>query len=310
MTDLLAIGGAHIDAIAKLSQPHIFGASNPVSFSNMVGGGALNALRIAKLRGIKKVAMISLRGGDANAILVEEELEKAGITDLSGVFLNRPTPSYTAIIDKNGDLITALSDTTLYEQGFEKHVRRKQVREHTAKANAILIDANLPKQAIEYICTFAKGPVFAMCISPAKAPRLESTLQNFEILFLNKSELMALTNMQTDKAAIQKLLNKGVKQIVITDGKKPLTVATKEYVKKLKIPSQGQIYDVTSAGDSLTGGTIAAILNKQENIFINCVMQGIACAQFALYSNGPLCEPIETQAFNNKLEQIKACNTT
>ncbi|TIW76576.1 MAG: carbohydrate kinase, partial [Mesorhizobium sp.] len=97
--------------------------------------------------------------------------------DLSVVFLDRTTPSYTALIDAEGELIVGLADMALYDLAFPKQIRRSKVREAIAAADAILCDANLPTAALERLVALAGGrPVFAIAVSPAKVVRLAPLL--------------------------------------------------------------------------------------------------------------------------------------
>lgn len=298
--DLLAIGGAHIDRVATLLEPHIGGASNPASFSQTIGGGALNALRVAKLRGIQNTAIMSVRGGDAASADVEQELVRQDIEDFSGMFMDRATPSYTAIIDVDGALVTALADMELYDFGFERQVRRAEGRARIAQANAVLVDANLPSAAIENVCAHATGKLFGMCISPAKAGRLASSAAHFDLVFMNQAELASLTARKKDLATL------GFKRVVITDGSAPIALYENEQITELKVPSATWISDVTGAGDALTGGTIAAMLAAPEKPLRTCVFEGMACASLALQAHGPLCEAIDTQEFDRALATIRA----
>ncbi|TIS30162.1 MAG: carbohydrate kinase, partial [Mesorhizobium sp.] len=74
-------------------------------------------------------------------------IDEAGIADLSAVFLDRTTPSYTALIDSEGELIVGFADMGLYDLAFPKQIRRAKAREAIAEADAILCDANLPTAA-------------------------------------------------------------------------------------------------------------------------------------------------------------------
>ena len=70
-----------------------------------------------------------MRGGDASGETVSRAIAAAGIADLSAVFLDRTTPSYTALIDRDGELIVGLADMALYDLAFAKQIRRAKVRE-------------------------------------------------------------------------------------------------------------------------------------------------------------------------------------
>ncbi|MCR4269430.1 PfkB family carbohydrate kinase, partial [Nitratireductor sp. ZSWI3] len=169
---LLAVGGAHMDRRGRLAGPHRPATSNPGRMREEVGGGVFNAARAAALRGAA-VSLMSMRGGDAAGERVADAIERAGFEDLSAVFLDRATPSYTAILDHEGELITGLADMELYELAFPKQMRRRKCREAAAAADAILCDANLPEAAIALLAASGgRGPLHAIAVSPAKAGRL------------------------------------------------------------------------------------------------------------------------------------------
>ncbi|RWD59710.1 MAG: carbohydrate kinase, partial [Mesorhizobium sp.] len=126
---------------------------------------------------------------DAAADSVASAIDNAGITDLSVVFLDRTTPSYTALIDAEGELIVGLADMALYDLAFPKQMRRSKVREAIAAADAILCDANLPTAALERLVALAGDrPVFAIAVSPAKVVRLAPLLSDLSLLFMNRRE--------------------------------------------------------------------------------------------------------------------------
>ena len=86
---------------------------------------------------------MSVRGGDAAGETVARAIATAGIRDLSVTFLDRSTPSYTALLDRSGDVIAALADMGLYDLAFAKQLRRASVREAVRTADAMFCDANL-----------------------------------------------------------------------------------------------------------------------------------------------------------------------
>ncbi|CDX28461.1 PfkB domain protein [Mesorhizobium sp. SOD10] len=151
---ILALGGAHIDRRGQVSGTYVPAASNPGMMREDVGGVVFNALRSVVKRGVS-ASLISVRGGDAAAETVASAIDNAGIADLSVVFLDRTTPSYTALIDAEGELIVGLADMGLYDLAFPKQIRRAKVREAIAAADAILCDANLPTTALERLVALA-----------------------------------------------------------------------------------------------------------------------------------------------------------
>ena len=140
---ILGVGGAHIDRRGQVAGDFVPGASNPGAMGEDVGGGTFNALRTAVQRGATGW-MMSVRGGDAAGATVARAIADAGIRDLSVTFLDRGTPSYTAILSRDGDVLAALADMGLYDLAFPKQMRRSSLRAAAGGADAILCDANLP----------------------------------------------------------------------------------------------------------------------------------------------------------------------
>ena len=223
---ILAVGGAHIDRRGQVAGPFVPGASNPGTMREDVGGGAFNALRNAVCRGAGG-SLLSMRGGDAAGDTVARAIAATGIVDLSAVFLDRATPSYTALLDQDGDVIAALADMALYELAFPKQIRRAKVREEVRAADGVLCDANLPATALQRLMPLAAGkPVFAIAISPAKAVRLAGVLQSLSCLFMNRRDASALAGSGADESIgdiVDRLRRLGLARGVITQGSGPVT---------------------------------------------------------------------------------------
>ncbi|TIO33980.1 MAG: carbohydrate kinase, partial [Mesorhizobium sp.] len=221
--NILALGGAHIDRRGKVSGPYVPAASNPGIMREDVGGGVFNALRSIVKRGVS-ASLLSVRGGDAAGEAVASAIDEAGIADLSAVFLDRTTPSYTALIDSEGELIVGFADMGLYDLAFPKQIRRAKVREAIAEADAILCDANLPTAALERLVAQAGDrPVFAIAVSPAKVVRLAPLLGNLSLLFMNRREAAALAGADiSGRDLVGELRRLSLTAGVITAGSAPV----------------------------------------------------------------------------------------
>ncbi len=281
---ILGIGGAHIDRRGQVYDDFIPGASNPGAMSEDVGGGAFNALRNACALGVSG-AMLSVRGGDDAGNTVARAIAAAGIEDLSVTFLDRRTPSYTAILSSDGDVVAALADMELYEIAFPRQMRRASLREAVGRADAILTDANLPEAALPKLPALAGArPLFAIAISPAKAVRLGSILPALSCLFLNTREAAALTGIPAASAVAQAraLAEMGLARAVLSRGAEPAILLDESRLLALTPPPVELIRDVTGAGDALAGGAIAALLSGAT--FVDAVRHGVAAARLALES--------------------------
>jgi sugar/nucleoside kinase (ribokinase family) len=244
-----------------------------------IGGAAFNAARAAAQRGVK-VAFLSVRGGDRAGEEVARAIAAAGLEDLSACFLDRPTPSYTALLDEGGQVVAALADMALYERGFPRVIVRRSLRDAVCGAAAILCDANLPEAALERLAAAANDrPLYAIAVSPAKARRLTSIAARIAGLFMTRAEAASLTGLAAGAkpaALIEALRKLGFMGAVVSDGAGPLHLADGDRIWGLMPPLVETIADVTGAGDALAGATVAALMAGQ--LFPAAVREGVAAA--------------------------------
>lgn len=301
---ILAVGGAHVDRRGRMTAPFVPGASIPGAMSEEVGGGAFNALRGAVRRGAAG-SLMSVRGGDAAGEAVAAEILANGITDLSAVFLDRATPSYTALLDRDGDVVAALADMGLYELAFPKQMRRAKLREAIGMVDAVLCDANLPEAALWRLAEVAQPtPLFAIAISPAKAVRLRPILDQLSCLFMNRREaaVLAGTSADAEPAEIMRgLRSAGLQRSVITAGGSAVFAYDNERLSIIAPPAPRQVVDVTGAGDALAGATTVALLRGLP--LDAALRQGIAAAILAIESASAVPE-LDQTAFDAVLALV------
>ena len=286
MARILVIGGAHIDRRARIDGSAIAGASNPGRWREEPGGGGFNAARNLARFG-NSVAMVSVRGGDAAGETVGNAVEAAGIEDMAQVFLDHATPSYSAVIDSNGDLVIAVADMDLYDRFVHRQLSRKSIREAFAAADYVLCDANIPSETLGGLASMAAmhdRPLAAIAISPAKAPRLTPAFGKLSVLFLSAAEANALCGEQmTPQEWPQQLRSLGIARAIVTNGSGPILGFDRKLVFQIMPPPVGNIVDVTGAGDALAAGTLDAMVRGAE--LCDAVRFGIAAAGIAVGSD-------------------------
>jgi len=282
---ILAVGGAHIDRRGRITGVYVPGASNPGVMAEDVGGGSFNALRNAVRRGAGG-AIMSVRGGDTAGETVSRAILDAGIADLSAIFLDRTTPSYTALLDREGDVIAALADMALYETAFAKQLRRASFRAAVAEADALLCDGNLPADALARLAAVAAGkPLFAIAISPAKVVRLSEILEALSCLFMNFREAAYLAGLPGDAPVneiVARLRAMGLSSAVISRGGAPTVAFDRSGAFSIKPPRPNKIVDVTGAGDALAGATMVALLRGLP--LREALREGMAAAMLTVES--------------------------
>lgn len=300
MPRLLAVGGAHIDRRGRVAGEYVAAASNPGVMREEIGGGAFNAARAAAARGAS-VSLMSLRGGDAAGGMVASAIAGAGIADLSVTYLDRATPSYTALIDREGELIAGLADMGLYEAGFARQLGRRAFRDAAGGADALLLDANLPEPALRRALAATGAPCFAIAVSPAKAVRFAALLDRLALLFMNRREAAALVGAAEPPDLVAGLRAAGLRAGVVTAGGGAVIAFEGARGLRLQPPSMPAIADVTGAGDALAGAAVAALMRGAP--FAEALREGVAAALIAVAS--PAAAPrLEEAAFALALARV------
>ena len=248
-------GAAHIDRRATAAAPYRAAASNPGCLEDVAGGAIYNAALVLRALGAD-VALEAARGGDADGKRIGKIVAALGCKDLSVTWLDRVTPTYTAILDDRGELVAGVADMALYEKLVPRLFTRVHTRAAIDEADALLLDANLPPATVAALAGKAGGRlVGAIGVSPAKVVRLEPALGSLSILFLSLAEAASLVDAtaRTSPSVLCELLReRGVRRAVLTDGPREAVIVDGERIFRQKPPSV-TARDVTGAGDSLAG---------------------------------------------------------
>lgn len=288
MTDrtILVMGGAHVDRRGRIAGETAPGASNPGTWFVEAGGGAFNAARNLSRLG-HRVRLVSPRGGDADGDIVAAAAAAAGVEDTPFIFLDRATPSYTAIIERDGNLVIALADMELYRLFSPRRIQQRAMREAIAAAAVVLTDANLPAETLAAMCDAAKDagvPIAGIAISPAKVGRFQSCLPALSFLFMNEAEARTLTGAAPENAAGWPLALRaaGLSAGVVTRGGKGVIAFDETRAALVAPPEIPALGDVTGAGDSLASGFLSAWMGGAD--IGQALRHGVAAATITVRS--------------------------
>ena len=294
MARILAIGGAHIDRKGWLSAPHRPGASNPGHWQTEAGGGAFNAARNLSRLG-HAVTLVAPRGGDTAADMVARAAEDAGIEDCPLTFLDRATPSYSAILEPDGNLVTALADMALYDLIPARRLLTSRLRKRLDDADLLLMDSNLPASTLTAMAEAASElglPLAVIAVSPAKVVRWKQSLAKISCLAMNAAEAAALTGARAPSPdQWQSLLGKaGLAGGLVTAGAGPVAafaaLPSGPASTVLLPPPLDHLEDVVGAGDALASGYLDGWLSG--GAMADNLSRGIALARLTALVRGPV----------------------
>ena len=282
--EVVVIGAAGIDDIARPTAQMRAGASNPVQWQRFAGGVAANVAR-----GISRqlcAHLITVIGTDPQGQVLAAKLNEAGVKVAAFNPLNSSTGSYTAVLDEHGELFVGLSDFTSIELLTWRQVEQLlpatlKTDSSSNRVQAIVLDANLSEQCIvETVNQLAVSntAVFALTVSPAKAIRLLPVASKVDALFCNRAEASALTMLDKGSTLDQfadRLSVLGFNQFVISDGSSTALVQELEPAdqnlnkrQNVDVPTLPigieALSTVNGAGDAMAAATIAHYLQQTE----------------------------------------------
>lgn len=172
-----------------------------------------------------------------------------------------------------------------------------------AKKNKILIAANLGNSQI---------------LLPLQI--LSCLLKKIDVLILNQEEACLLIsrfygniNLKTEKQIFQKLKNIAQGVIVITQGKKGVSVFDQKYIyqaKALRLPKR-KIIDLTGAGDAFCSGFMSSFITEKQSLvmrdrdIIKAIQLGIANSYSCIQYWGAKQGLLRKQDFFNKVKVKK-----
>lgn len=153
-------------------------------------------------------------------------------------------------------------------------------------ADLLILQLEIPIEAIEEACRIAKESKVPVLLNPAPAPAmLPENLYEVDMICPNQTEAERLTGLtvnssESAKRAAALLLDRGASQVVITLGKEGAFIgrrSEKEYQFELVPSIDVAPIDTTAAGDAFIGA-LAVYLCEQQELLQACRMACVAGA--------------------------------
>jgi len=260
---LTCIGAILVDEVVKLQSVLHPGASNPVRWSQALGGVATNVFLTARQQ--VSTQLIAAVGDDHNATLLRTAVNDP--IDHLCVIPGYQSGRYCAVLDQQHELIVGLAETDVAEQLTGEHIAARldcasaaDVEPNTT-APIIVFDANLSVSCIHSICERKPKPTLvALTVSPVKAMRLLSHVAAIDLLLTNRREAAALSGLAVTEnltTLSDALVSLGFSKHVVTDGGAALIVVDGHQRNTIDVTHVEHPATVNGAGDALAGATVA-----------------------------------------------------
>ncbi len=265
----VCIGAIHYDYLLNLKNIIINNRTNPITHNYRIGGVAYNVAELISV--FDKIQFYSLS--------INKELQKKISKNISVKKINNEKSEryYVALSDKNNKFILGLANTDVYEN-------TKFYKIPNIVNKYIIFDLNFSKDFIENAINKLsnRNKIVICATSVHKIIKIKKILSRIDIIFLNKAELIKLTNIYSIEQGVKKILKINNKiKIVATNSKNNVIYGDNNSIIKLK-PPKIKVKNENGAGDALAGMMLYLLskgYNKEQ-----ILKYSVACGSY--YANG------------------------
>ena len=296
MKKVVVVGSINMDLVTRCKRAPkggetLFGEE----FSQVPGGkGANQAVAIGKLG--TNVIMLGKIGKDSFGKDMLASMEKNGVNIQHIEEGEKATGIAKIIVEESGQ------NRILVVAGANSEVDKEYVDRHLAaikESDIVVTQLEIPIETVEYTLKKAKEFGKITILNPAPARELsDEIIKNSDFIIPNESELALITGMAVEteeeiKKVGKKLLDMGVKNLIITLGSKGSLHLNRdkcEFHSAYKV----KVIDTTAAGDSFIGGVVRELNgdNISEAIEFGTKVSAIAVTKKGAQTSIPTIEEV------------------
>ena len=285
---VICIGAAFVDELFHMQEEMIMGSTVPASVSKTAGGVSRNIAHQLALLGVN-VQLISVFGNDSDGDWLKQTCTNANVKLDASITKDGLSGKYTAILNLDASLFTGFltnaATNLITPQHLEKHKALLQT------ASYLLADANVSVDAGEWLLAFTNETGIPLILEPVSVPPARKfkdvNLSGLHLITPNEDELPVLCSEKAlfTQHQIEELINKGVENVWLHNGKLGSAIYNKERSITLHAP-EIEIVDCTGAGDgSLSGFILGKTLGKED---VDCLKIAHTLSAEILQVNGAI----------------------
>lgn len=262
---ILVIGASIIDITGLTAVKYQSHNSNPGFIKVSMGGVCRNIAENMARLGIA-TKFISTIGDDDHGKRILEHSRQIGYDMSDSLFLTHTsTPTYLAILDEKGEMVSAVVDMWSLSQMNANFIDSKA--EIIKNATYTFVDANNPELLEHILKTYHGQTQFVLDpISAKKAESVKHLMPYFHTIKPNRFEAEAMLGypLDNDQALIKAskdFLEKGITNIFISLDENGIFYATTHSMGKINA-KDAKVVNVTGAGDSFVAALGYCYLNE------------------------------------------------
>jgi ribokinase len=308
MGKIVIVGSSNTDLVVrahKIPAPGETVVGNDY-FMNPGGKGANQAVTIAKLGA--EASFIAKVGDDDYGSRSIENYKRANL-DVSHVYVDENAHSGVALIvvDDSGENAITVSSGANNKLCKEDIDQAKPLIE---SAEIVLMQLEIPMKVVEYVADMAFAKGVKVILNPAPAAKLsKALLSKLYLIIPNETECEILTGIRiTDQEskikAAGRLLDSGVKNVILTIGSKGSSLVNSEGCFNVPAILQKAV-DTTAAGDVYCGALCVAISEGSalpEAMQFATAASSISVTRPGAQASIPSREEVESLLSRNKLD--------
>lgn len=260
-----------MDELFHATDNMLLATTNDATVTKTAGGVSRNIAHQLALLEVP-VQLISVFGNDSDGDWLKQVCLAAGVKLDASITKQGLSGKYTGILNVDGSLFSAFLTNAANHLITPEHLAQHQ--ELLRTASYLLADANISVDTAEWLLVFSKETGIPFVIEPVSVPPAKKFINvNLDGLYMitpNEDELPVLCSDKSflTQLQVEELLQKGVKNIWLHNGKHGSALYSKDKTITLHAPSI-EVLDCTGAGDgSLSGFILGRHLGKED---IDCL---------------------------------------